>query len=70
MNTREKIFHLAIPCRDLDEAHYFYVEGLGCRQARRYDDRITLDFLATKWSAIWHLMRLMKNRKCTRGTLV
>jgi hypothetical protein len=37
-------FHLAIPARDLDEAYRFYVEGLGCKLARRYDDRITLDF--------------------------
>lgn len=37
-------FHLAIPTRDLDEAQEFYVRGLGCHLARRYDDRITLDF--------------------------
>jgi extradiol dioxygenase family protein len=37
-------FHLAIPARDLDEAQQFYVTGLGCKLARRYDDRITLDF--------------------------
>jgi hypothetical protein len=37
-------FHLAIPARDLDETYRFYVEGLGCKLARRYDDRITLDF--------------------------
>jgi extradiol dioxygenase family protein len=37
-------FHLAIPTRDLDEAHDFYVERLGCHLARRYADRITLDF--------------------------
>jgi hypothetical protein len=37
-------FHLAIPARDLDEAQQFYVAGLGCKLARRYDDRITLDF--------------------------
>lgn len=42
--SREHIFHLAIPCRDLDEAARFYGEGLGCRIARRYDDRITVDF--------------------------
>jgi extradiol dioxygenase family protein len=38
------IFHLAIPCRDLDEASAFYLDRLGCRLARRYDDRITLEF--------------------------
>jgi uncharacterized protein len=37
-------FHLAIPTHDLDAAHRFYVEGLGCKLARRYADRITLDF--------------------------
>lgn len=37
-------FHLAIPARDLDAAYDFYVRGLGCKLARRYDDRITLDF--------------------------
>jgi extradiol dioxygenase family protein len=38
------VFHLAIPVKDLDEAYGFYVTGLGCKLARRYDDRITLDF--------------------------
>ncbi len=38
------VFHLAIPARDLDEAQAFYVDKLGCHVARRYDDRITLDF--------------------------
>jgi extradiol dioxygenase family protein len=37
-------FHLAIPAADLDEAEAFYVAGLGCHLARRYADRITLDF--------------------------
>jgi len=37
-------FHLAIPARDLDEAQDFYVTKLGCHLARRYEDRITLDF--------------------------
>lgn len=38
------VFHLAIPALDLDDAQRFYVEGLGCTLARRYDDRITLNF--------------------------
>jgi hypothetical protein len=38
------VFHLAIPVRDLDEAQDFYVNRLGCHLARRYDDRITVDF--------------------------
>jgi extradiol dioxygenase family protein len=37
-------FHLAIPVADLDQAQEFYVTKLGCHLARRYDDRITLDF--------------------------
>lgn len=38
------VFHLAIPARDLDEAQDFYVTKLGCHLARRYDDRVTIDF--------------------------
>lgn len=38
------VFHLAIPTHDLAAAEGFYVEGLGCKLARRYQDRITLDF--------------------------
>jgi extradiol dioxygenase family protein len=37
-------FHLAIPAYDLAEAEHFYVQLLGCKLARRYQDRITLDF--------------------------
>ncbi|WP_243062022.1 VOC family protein [Humibacter sp. RRB41] len=44
MREPRDAFHLAIPARDLDEAYDFYVKGLGCKLARRYDDRITLDF--------------------------
>lgn len=44
MRDLNNVFHLAVPCKDLDEAHDFYVSKLGCRLARRYDDRITLDF--------------------------
>jgi extradiol dioxygenase family protein len=44
MRDSQNVFHLAIPCRDLDAAFAFYVTGLGCKLARRYDDRITLDF--------------------------
>lgn len=44
MREQRDAFHLAIPARDLDEAYQFYVVGLGCKLARRYDDRITLDF--------------------------
>ena len=44
MRTSTDVFHLAIPVHDLDEAQDFYVTKLGCKLARRYDDRITLDF--------------------------
>jgi extradiol dioxygenase family protein len=44
MRDPDDVFHLAIPCHNLDEASAFYVDGLGCRLARRYPDRITLDF--------------------------
>jgi len=38
------VFHLAIPAYDLDDTVAFYVSQLGCKLARRYDDRVTLDF--------------------------
>lgn len=44
MRDSADAFHLAIPARDLDEAQEFYVDRLGCHLARRYEDRITLDF--------------------------
>jgi extradiol dioxygenase family protein len=44
MRTTGDVFHLAVPAGDLDEAQRFYVDLLGCKLARRYADRITLDF--------------------------
>jgi uncharacterized protein len=44
VRTTTDVFHLAIPTHDLDEAQDFYVTKLGCKLARRYNDRITLDF--------------------------
>jgi extradiol dioxygenase family protein len=44
MRDSQDVFHLAVPARDLDEAYDFYVTGLGCKLARRYADRITVDF--------------------------
>jgi uncharacterized protein len=44
MRTTTDVFHLAIPVHDLDAAEHFYVSLLGCKLARRYPDRITLDF--------------------------
>ncbi|MDF1795465.1 MAG: VOC family protein [Coxiellaceae bacterium] len=40
----QNIFHLAIPCIDLNVTEQFYMDGLGCKLARRYNDRITLNF--------------------------
>jgi extradiol dioxygenase family protein len=42
--VRDHLFHLAIPVYDLERARQFYVTGLGCKLARTYADRITLDF--------------------------
>jgi uncharacterized protein len=44
MRETHDVFHLAIPSYDLDETVDFYVTKLGCKLARRYDDRVTLDF--------------------------
>ena len=44
MRTSNDVFHLAIPVGDLDEAQHFYVTLLGCKLARTYPDRITVDF--------------------------
>lgn len=44
MRNPNNVFHLAIPCNNLDETYDFYVTKLGCKLARRYEDRITLDF--------------------------
>jgi extradiol dioxygenase family protein len=44
MRSTHDAFHLAIPARDLPETEHFYVTLLGCKLARRYPDRITLDF--------------------------
>ena len=44
MRDIEQIFHLAIPSHDLDLAVQFYGEGLNQVIARRYDDRVTVNF--------------------------
>ncbi|MGH9082985.1 MAG: VOC family protein [Acidimicrobiales bacterium] len=44
MRDTQDVFHLAIPVADLDEARRFYVTLLGCKLARSYPDRITVDF--------------------------
>ena len=44
MREIRDVFHLAVPSYDLDATVDFYVSGLGCKLARRYDDRVTFDF--------------------------
>ena len=44
MRNPNNVFHLAIPCASLEETEEFYVNKLGAKLARRYPDRITLDF--------------------------
>jgi uncharacterized protein len=48
MQDYKKVFHVAIPCRDLDEAEDFYVTKLGCKLGRKYPDRITLNFFGSQ----------------------
>lgn len=48
MEDSKKVFHVAIPCRDLDEAEDFYVKKLGCKLGRKYLDRITLNFFGSQ----------------------
>lgn len=44
MRESRDVFHLAVPAYDLDQTVEFYVTKLGCKLARRYDDRVTFDF--------------------------
>ena len=44
MREGRDAFHLAIPGYHLGDTEDFYVRQLGCKLARRYPDRITLDF--------------------------
>jgi extradiol dioxygenase family protein len=44
VRDRLDVFHLAVPAYDLEATELFYVTLLGCKLARRYDDRVTLDF--------------------------
>ena len=44
MRDSNNAFHLAIPCKDLDEMVDFYENKLGCELRRRYDDRVTFFF--------------------------
>ena len=38
------IAHVAVPCRDLDEAARWYAEVLGAKPVRRLKDRVTFSF--------------------------
>ncbi|MGH8982069.1 MAG: VOC family protein [Acidimicrobiales bacterium] len=53
---RNHVFHLAIPVGDLGEARRFYVTQLGCKLARTYPDRITLDFFGDQ--VVCHLTEM------------
>ncbi|OUL19615.1 VOC family protein [Nostoc sp. 106C] len=44
MKSPENVFHLAIPCKELEETVDFYVNKLDCQLARRYSDRATFNF--------------------------
>ena len=43
MRNSKNAFHLAIPCKELEETEDFYVK-LGAKLARKYDDRVTFNF--------------------------
>ena len=44
MRDPNNAFHLAIPCKDLEETVDFYESKLGCEPRRKYDDRVTFFF--------------------------
>jgi extradiol dioxygenase family protein len=44
VRDQNDVFHLAVPVYDLEATQHFYVTLLGCKLARRYDDRVTFDF--------------------------
>lgn len=48
-NFEESIFsttisHVAIPCKNIDDTENFYVNRLGCSLAKKYSDRIVINF--------------------------
>lgn len=43
MRDSNNVFHLAIPCKNLQETADYYTT-IGALVARRYDDRVTLNF--------------------------
>lgn len=44
MRKQDRIFHLAIPCNDLQTTKDFYCQFDECSVAREYDDRVTFNF--------------------------
>jgi len=44
VTTGRYIAHVAVPCRDLDEAARWYSEVLGAQPVRILDDRVTFSF--------------------------
>jgi hypothetical protein len=66
MRSTHDVFHLAVPARDLTEAQEYYVARLGCRLARSYPNRITLDFfgdhLVCHLSEDWDRVPVMNPR--------
>ena len=60
MRETRDAFHLAIPAYHLDDTEDFYVRQLGCKLARRYADRITLDFFGDQ--LVCHLTEGPKER--------
>ena len=43
MRDSNNAFHVAIPCKDLQEAVDFYSDKLGLKRCRQYHDRVTFD---------------------------
>ena len=44
MRNQNNAFHLAVPCKDLQETLDFYENKLGCESRRKYEDRVTFNF--------------------------
>lgn len=55
MRDQLDLFHIAVPAYELEEAECFYGD-LGCKVARRHEDRITLDFFGDQ--LVCHLTEL------------
>ena len=49
MRDPNNAFHIAIPCKDLQEALDFYEGKLGFENKRRYDDRVTFNMFGDQF---------------------